>query len=379
MPLALLTRARAATRSLRGDARLGGSWGATQPDGRAVSRLLGAQYLAGSVVIIIGLLLPTQDPSDRPYLLGIAAFSVVMGLCLRVTPRASSRAANLSITLLVFVVTAVVLVARPMGLSPLYYFWPLMASAYYASPRRLLVNTALTIGAFGVALATGAETNDPTLAFVCFTGVAVAVVITVRRLRAQLAGLFSELEVLASRDSLTGILNRRAFDGALAGASSDHRSSGTDAALLIFDIDHFKAVNDTHGHPAGDAALRRLTDIVSQEIRASDVFGRVGGEEFGVLMPGITAPDAERAAERIRLAVAARTAGTGVPFTISGGLALSLDAGDPWAAADRALYAAKDAGRNRVVVAGAHAVRGETTGQFTALAAPARDHAGQAV
>ncbi len=160
------------------------------------------------------------------------------------------------------------------------------------------------------------------------------------------------LQTLASRDGLTGLLNRRAGDERLRHEMARHRRSGQPMALAIADIDHFKAVNDTHGHAMGDEVLREVAQVLTAACRATDVLIRQGGEEFVVLMPD-TAPEGARVAcEKLRLAVAAHPGR--VPVTLSLGLAAPAQAYGlaeaALEAADQALYAAKKGGRNRVVL-----------------------------
>ncbi len=167
-----------------------------------------------------------------------------------------------------------------------------------------------------------------------------------------------ELAVLSSTDSLTGAATRRAFMAALENATAAGAGEPA-AALLVLDADHFKRLNDEHGHPAGDEALRQLVARVRSEVRAADVIGRLGGEEFGVMLRGVGDAEAARRAEAIRAAIAAPPldlGGVQIPLTVSIGFAV-LDASrapsvERWlAAADAALYEAKRAGRNRVVMA----------------------------
>jgi diguanylate cyclase (GGDEF)-like protein len=161
----------------------------------------------------------------------------------------------------------------------------------------------------------------------------------------------------ATRDPLTHAVNRRGFEEALDKELAFARRHGSDVSLLALDVDHFKRVNDTHGHAAGDHVLKRLAEIVSGSIGPEDVFARIGGEEFVVLLRGIAQSEAVVCAERIRGAVERAVFDTGdvrIPVTISMGVATSraVGNGSPKAlleAADAALYDAKRKGRNRVV------------------------------
>ncbi|EME70184.1 GGDEF domain-containing protein [Paramagnetospirillum caucaseum] len=167
----------------------------------------------------------------------------------------------------------------------------------------------------------------------------------------------AELRRLATTDVLTGAFNRRHFME-LAGAEVDRaRRHGRPLVALMLDIDHFKRVNDTYGHPVGDVAIKALSDTCAQVIRHEDVLGRLGGEEFAIVLTETDLDGALQVAERLRQAIAAIRipveAGT-VAFTISIGTAERLETDSTIDAmlsrADMALYAAKRSGRNRVAV-----------------------------
>ena len=165
-----------------------------------------------------------------------------------------------------------------------------------------------------------------------------------------------ELERLATRDDLTGILNRRAILEQIEDALARLRRGGGPFALLLFDLDHFKRINDGWGHGAGDGVLRQFVALVQTLLRDVDRFGRLGGEEFVLLLERVDASAARHLAERIRAAVQSTPFIVdrlhAVELTVSLGLA-DLRAGDrrasdPLERADRALYRAKAEGRNRV-------------------------------
>ena len=165
------------------------------------------------------------------------------------------------------------------------------------------------------------------------------------------AALQAEIERLARTDALTGLPNRRVFQETLARELAVAARRGTSCGLVVLDVDHFKSVNDTHGHQAGDDVLRRIGAVLAEVCRGTDVAVRYGGEEFAVVVPDCTPPEALAVAERVRAAVAASPAA--VPVTMSAGVAtFPADAGDPTglvAAADTALYQAKRQGRDRSV------------------------------
>jgi diguanylate cyclase (GGDEF)-like protein len=167
-----------------------------------------------------------------------------------------------------------------------------------------------------------------------------------------------ELRLSANTDGLTGAMQRRAF---LAEAGRDFaraRRRGAPFACLLLDVDHFKTINDRYGHAAGDAALRHIVAVCRSVLRESDYIGRLGGEEFCVMLPDATSDDALRIAERIRHRVAEQpvaTAGDLIGMTLSIGV---TDMGPQDAAvtamierADQAMYRSKQAGRNRATLA----------------------------
>ncbi len=166
----------------------------------------------------------------------------------------------------------------------------------------------------------------------------------------------ARLREMATTDSLTGILNRRRFLELAADELERARRYQRDTALIMFDVDHFKQVNDSQGHAAGDQVLRGLTATARETLRGADILGRIGGEEFAVLLPETDLPAASRAAERLRRAAESMELLTdGGPFavTVSLGVVL-LNPGetleDLLKRADQALYRAKQGGRNRVEV-----------------------------
>jgi diguanylate cyclase (GGDEF)-like protein len=163
---------------------------------------------------------------------------------------------------------------------------------------------------------------------------------------------------LAVRDGLTGLYNRRAFNELLAQAVAREDRQGGRFGLLILDLDHFKKLNDTFGHPAGDAALKGAAEVLKQHLRRGDQAARYGGEEFVVILPGTDEAGAQHLAERVREAVEKnRLVFEGAKLSLTASFGLAMWPGDGkepdalLASADRALYAAKQAGRNRVTVA----------------------------
>lgn len=165
-----------------------------------------------------------------------------------------------------------------------------------------------------------------------------------------------ELRTLAHRDFLTGILTRRAFTDAAESALDQLTRDVRPGALILFDIDHFKSVNDRYGHPVGDRLLKAIAEACKAEMRPSDLFARLGGEEFAIFLYGADTPSALACAERLRRMIAGLSVAGCSAVTISCGIAEARPGGSLdllLAEADAALYGAKRSGRNRSVAGSA--------------------------
>jgi diguanylate cyclase (GGDEF)-like protein len=166
------------------------------------------------------------------------------------------------------------------------------------------------------------------------------------------AVLFAELQETAARDKLTGLYNRRLFEEQLDLAVARSLRTGEDLALLVADLDGLKRINDVSGHVAGDQALRTLADALRATVRATDVACRLGGDEFALILPGSSAEDAVRVAERAQQTLAEIGHGQ---FSFSGGIArvtpLLSTAENVYRAADLAAYRATAAGGARTLLA----------------------------
>ena len=174
------------------------------------------------------------------------------------------------------------------------------------------------------------------------------------QLQSELLETKKNLEIQSRTDPLTGVLNRRAILSQIENELSRAKRDDTQLSISMLDLDHFKKINDTFGHLAGDAVLRESMNRVEETIRSYDAIGRFGGEEFIVVLPGAKQADAIIIAERIRLKINGNKAnidGVSIPFTISQGLATcngTSTVDGLIAKADEALYRAKENGRNRV-------------------------------
>ncbi len=166
----------------------------------------------------------------------------------------------------------------------------------------------------------------------------------------------ARLRHLSDHDPLTGALNARSFTRQCEQLMQLARREGSAFALLFIDLDHFKSVNDQHGHDAGDAVLRAVADALRNRLRRTDLLGRIGGEEFVVFLPGADAGNAMTVAEALRLDIQSLRIGTaaGVTLVITASIGVSADTAEGLSLqalqrqADQAMYQAKAGGRNRV-------------------------------
>lgn len=194
--------------------------------------------------------------------------------------------------------------------------------------------------------------------------------------------LYRQVRIMADRDGLTKIGNRRSFEERLDAEAARHGRYDLPLSLIIVDVDHFKAVNDTCGHQAGDEVLREMAALMGEGLRSSDYPARYGGEEFVVILPHTSREQAALLAERIRQRVAERVFRAATADSGRAGLRLTVSAGVAALApgstaqelvllADQALYLAKNNGRNRVVVAGAQGLAPLDPGLELPAAGPA--------
>ena len=233
----------------------------------------------------------------------------------------------------------------------------LMTNFLIAGPRQALVfNLLLT-----VAVVSMPHVFEQPVARIVAAAVAALVTLFAWLSALRVSTDQQELEVLASLDALTGLPNRRMMEQALERAVARHQEGDRSHGLLIVDIDHFKEVNDSYGHAAGDAAIADLAAILKFEMRKLDRVFRFGGEEFVVLLDVDTHDDLWAASERLRQAVRNGLRGPGGRITISlgGAMAGEEERWQEWfSLADEALYRAKNNGRDSTVIVGPGAPAG---------------------
>jgi diguanylate cyclase (GGDEF)-like protein len=318
------------------------------------------EYFGGALILGLVQLLPNVDSHDFGAYRLLMVIAVTLG-CVRIVVRRSSpNYARFSLAAGVLFVAVVVAVSRPVSAIPIFYLWPLLGSAYFLTRRDTVLMCLLFVVSFWIALRIAQGHHVDQITFLSITIVSLAVTLLVRLMREHMNVLVAELGRAASIDALTGLANRGHFTSNLERVVARSRIDDAPVAVVLMDLDHFKAINDRLGHAAGDAALRRFAAHLDAQRRAIDFAARFGGEEFVVVLPGTALEEAVGFADRFRSTLRQVTAHDDAPMTVSAGVAWtaggSIDSDQLLASADLALYAAKNAGRDRVAF-----VDGETT------------------
>jgi diguanylate cyclase (GGDEF)-like protein len=290
----------------------------------AVVRYLNQDWLAASIdaLVIVGFL--------------------ALGSYVYVTRRV--RTASIAIALLC--VGGVLATVYLVGPQQVYWTFPALVAVFYlVRPREAIICALIIIVGIlpKILPVESSEITATTLATIVVTSAfAFAFSLITNRQREQLL-------LLATRDPLTGAGNRRGLDAKLNDVVNAHRRMQAPACLVMLDLDHFKHINDAHGHAVGDRILKSITDIINLRIRVTDSLYRIGGEEFVVVLEGADLDHAAHLAEQLRTLVEANELVANPGVTISLGVA-ELRPGESrndWLhRADEALYRAKDAGRN---------------------------------
>jgi diguanylate cyclase (GGDEF)-like protein len=327
-----------------------------------VSVRIGASLFIAAAVLSVGTMLaPHSEAANEAgfYALGLAELTIgLLALALR-------GAAARRIGPPLFVISAILAVSAtlyfngeqhggPATLNEFYYVWPALYGGYFFGHRAMAAVLVLCGVSYAGALA--AIGPDPAIGFtrwVVTMSVVVGAAGALHALRMHVDGLVAALRSTARTDSLTGMLNRRGFEERFALEVERSARTSEPFALVLGDIDDFKALNDDYGHIAGDEALSAIGAALRAECRTIDTAARIGGEEFALLLPGTGSAKGFEAAERLRVAVSAVTGPEGEPLTISFGVVEHPVHGAIWpelmTGADRALYEAKAGGRNRTV------------------------------
>jgi diguanylate cyclase (GGDEF)-like protein len=235
----------------------------------------------------------------------------------------------------------------------LFYLWVTVLSCHFLPLLRAIPQIALVPLGYLFALKAAGGTV-PWVRWGLLSATVAVVGFSVAFLRRQAGALLSILASQARTDALTGLLNRRAFAEDLEAEVARARRTGHPLALIMADLDHFKAINDRCGHPAGDEVLKAVGAVLQRQCRQMDTAFRIGGEEFAIIVPDADISVAAALAERVRGSVRTELLGPYAPVTLSLGVAsFPAHADDSVAlaaAADASCYRAKRQGRDRIVV-----------------------------
>ncbi len=290
----------------------------------AVMRFINGEYLVAvlDTVVVVGLL----------------------GLGYMVYHTRKIRLASVAISILCTV--GVIASVHAIGTKQLYWAYPAVMVAFYLlKPREAIVLVVTLLVALAPKLLQFGAVLD-SIVFLITTLVMSAFAYAFSSVTNSQQTLLAQM---ATRDPLTGTGNRRALETKLNGIAAEPRDGAKPSSLVILDLDHFKAVNDAHGHAVGDQILCRVAEIVNLRIRTTDSLYRIGGEEFVVVLEGRDIDKAAHLADQLRTLVEANELVPDRSVTISLGVAELRDeesCGDWLARADQALYQAKEAGRN---------------------------------
>jgi diguanylate cyclase (GGDEF)-like protein len=331
----------------------------TRPAARSVliKRVAVAMFVAGAVNSATASAMLDMPARSLAWQCALAVVLLLSGLVFAARP-GSLAMAQVSMLWGTVIVGAVVATCLPLLSAPLFLVWPLIVGAYFCSRKFVVwaIVWAALVLAIGLAISPADITKPLTWLGTILNAAGLSAVVSMMRLRE--AGLRRSLRAIADFDPLTGLLNRRAFNPSLVRGIEHAWRSGEALAVVLIDADHFKRFNDTHGHLAGDDALRRIAQAMRSEALHRGLVCRFGGEEFAVSLPGASIDDARAYVNRVARTLAELAPTPELAVTLSAGIAQpaaprhSLTrAPDSMetllARADRALYAAKSGGRNR--------------------------------
>jgi len=308
-----------------------------------------AMYGAAALDGVIEGLLPDDPPfALAPVLVAAAIFAVLLGAGRRLPRSVLALLGPLGVTL---AAVALATTYGPGDVAVLYTL-PVVWTSFFFGRRGAGAIVACVGVAHAVALLSLPDSQSNPARWVDVMIVAGVVALVVLALEERNGALLTRLEREARTDALTGLLNRRGFEERAALALAHTRRAGTSLAIVTFDVDYFKRINDEWGHDVGDRVLVRIGGVIAAHTRVTDVAARMGGEEFTVLLAGSDAAEARELGARIRAALATSDPSGTPTVRVSAGVSACnapIDVETCLQHADSALYEAKRAGRDRVV------------------------------
>src|SRR3954466_1501335 len=318
------------------------------------TRAQGGFFVFGGVLALASLLLPHSSHVIDVGIAGLGASACLSGLVMLLMPQIMPPQLLTYVLLCgsVLISFGIYFTHSTGSVYALLYVWVGFQAAYFFPRRHVIGHVAATGVTYALALSS-VPGSDRAQRWLLLFGVVVVIALMVAMLRERVDRLIARLADAARTDPLTGLLNRRGFQELMEVETERALRSARPLAILVGDLDHFKHLNDSFGHAAGDVALRRFAEIASSASRRIDVVARIGGEEFALLLPDTEQHAAYLLAERLRRAVKEPGVDGELPSVSFGGAGFPTHAPDAGAlmhAADQALYAAKAMGRDRSVI-----------------------------
>jgi diguanylate cyclase (GGDEF)-like protein len=323
---------------------------------RIMAQALSGLFFAGASLALLSTALPHAGHSHRGPFFAVVASAYSVSLVLFWNAKRAPR--WLTQLLLAGGTLHVTAVAYFSGERPspliLFYLWVFLHSSYFLSRKQATVQIAVVGACFATLLIALPPPGGVLQWWLIAMGTMIVAALLTGAMSERASSLVTRLHEVAHTDSLTGLANHRHYCEVLDHEVARSQRTQTHFSIIAGDLDRFKEVNDRLGHPAGDAVLQRVAHLLSRGARQSDTAARVGGEEFGLVLPETEPTGAMLLAERLRDALEAEFADDPVPISISLGIAaypthgITRDA--ILAAADHAMYQAKAAGGNRAVI-----------------------------
>ena len=338
-----------------------------------LGRVAGTLFVAGTALTVLGIVLPHSSKADVTGFWALAVGTALGALLLfRCAARLSLRFYECCMLIGSSIITLSIYFngenhGGPSAGNQVLYLWVALYSGYFFS-RRAMAAQLVAIGALYAGILDFVNPGPVALTrWLITVGMVAVAAVIVHALRLRNEDLLARLSEAARVDSLTGLLNRQAFDEQLEAELARGGRTGHPTALIVADIDHFKEINDLFGHAAGDAALRVVGETTRRTARRTDCLARIGGDEFALILPETDAQEAFLFAERLREEIAASRRPGDPALTMSLGIAESTHDGlTPEVltrSADTALYEAKRLGRNQTAAArGAYAAPAGSAG-----------------
>lgn len=332
---------------------------AATTDKALMARSLAYLFGAGAMLALVTSAVPEVRDSDieslvASQLLYAAGALAVLAILLVSFERLPSWTFQLILASGTILITAAIAVTDELtDIYTMFYLWVVVYAAYFFKRWQALLQLALVALAYGAVLV-DQKTSDGVARWTITVGTLLVAGLLISLLKRHVDALVLRLADTASTDPLTGVLNRRGFRESFDLEIERAKRSGRPLSVVVVDVDHFKQVNDRFGHDTGDSALILMAEVLSGTSRRIDTAGRMGGEEFAVLLPNSDARGAYIYAERLRSEVRDAFAEQPFQLTVSIGIASFPQHGESLEAllhaADEALYAAKRLGRDRAVV-----------------------------